>query len=63
MRRLLPGLLLATLPSALAAQDAHGLAYSAAFVIDSGGHKNTVHGCVAPLFAERGNGHVDGLER
>jgi hypothetical protein len=42
IRRLLPGLLLATLPGALAAQDAHGLAYSAAIVIDSGGHKNTV---------------------
>jgi hypothetical protein len=42
IRRLLPGLVLATLPGALAAQDAHGLAYSAAVVIDSGGHKNTV---------------------
>ena len=42
IRRLLRGLLLATLPGALAAQDAHGLAYSAEIVIDSGGHKNTV---------------------
>ena len=42
IRRFLPGLLLATLPGALAAQDAHGVAYSAAIVIDSGGHKNTV---------------------
>jgi len=36
IRRLLPGLLLATLPGALAAQAAHGSGYTMVMTIDSG---------------------------
>ena len=36
IRRLLPGLLLATLPGALAAQAAHGSGYTMVLTIDSG---------------------------
>ncbi len=68
IRHLLSGLLLATLPGALAAQPAHGAGYTMLMTTDSGGRKTTVSTLVEVLgsrvrmgakFGSRGGGALD----